>query len=319
MIITVTLNPILERRLEYSAVTYGAANRDPVETLNAGGKGINVSRQLNQLQLHNNAFTFTGGFSGKIFRKIIAEEEINASYVQIKDETRNGTVVIDRRENKVSTFFGRNSVIEVSESNEFLSRLERMIVNCEMLVLSGSSPSPSTDQIFPAAIRMANEMDKITVLDTYGKHLVECIEASPTIIHNNIDELASVYNLPDESSILTLLDNLYSKGIKQAYITNGPEPFFASNFDFHFKIFNPPIDEKDPVGSGDAFTAGICYGWHNNLTFEETAVISSSLGAANASVYDVCRCSMQDVEQLRENVRVVPVGKKMKTVDVNPH
>ena len=74
----------------------------------------------------------------------------------------------------------------------------------------------------------------------------------------------------------------------------------------------------DATGSGDAFTAGIVYGWHNNLTFEETAIFASCLGAANASLYSVCKVDMETAEKYKQAVKIEPVGKKMKTLDVTP-
>jgi tagatose 6-phosphate kinase len=318
MILTITLNPLLERRFEFNKISPGKNNRGASESIAAGGKGINVSRQLNQLGIDNSALTFTGGYTGKLFKKILAEEKIKASFIQINEETRNAAVVIDSSENSVTTYFGRNSTVTKDEAEAFLNKIEPMISNCEMVVLSGSSPSPETDHIFPEAIKLANRFDKISILDTYGSHLSNCLNAVPTVIHNNLEEISSLYNVSDEEPILKTLDDLYTKGIKQAFLTNGGSPTFASNFDFHFKVTNPVYTIKDPTGSGDAFTAGIVFGWHNNLTFEETVIMASCLGAANASVYQVCSSTLNDAENFRNSIEVVPIGKKMKTIDVTP-
>ena len=146
-----------------------------------------------------------------------------------------------------------------------------MIEMCEMVIFSGSSPCEETDSIFPFGINIANKLDKISICDTYGKHLNDCLEAEPTIIHNNISEIENSLslNLKKENDKLDFLNHLYKKGIKQAYLTDGANQIYASNFDFHFKIENPTIKAIDATGSGDAFTAGIVYAWHNNLTFKK--------------------------------------------------
>jgi tagatose 6-phosphate kinase len=318
MILTVTLNPLVERRFEYNSVKYGTGNRNGTESVNAGGKGINVSRQLNILGIDTMAYTFTGGITGKLLKKILSEEIIKSSFVQTNHETRNCSVVVDKNTGSITTYFGENSKITESESSEFLSRLEKMIQNCELVVFSGSSPSEETNHIFKAGIEIANKLDKISVLDTYGKHHKECIKASPTIIHNNLDEIQNTFNISGETEIYSLMNEFYSYGIKQSYITNGPLETLASNFDFHFKILNPAVSQKDSTGSGDAFTSGIVYGWHNNLTFEETAIIASCMGAANAAVYDTCKVNLPQAEIYRNSVKIIPVGKKMKTLDVTP-
>ena len=77
MILTVTLNPLLEHRLTYETLKIGKENRNAKEFYKAGGKGINVSRQLNFLSVDNIAFTFLGGSNGKFLKKLLAEEKIN--------------------------------------------------------------------------------------------------------------------------------------------------------------------------------------------------------------------------------------------------
>jgi tagatose 6-phosphate kinase len=318
MILTVTINPLVERRFQFRSVQYGTSNRNSTENLAAGGKGINISRELNLLGLDNTALTFAGGYSGKILRNLLNKENIKASCISTADETRNSSVIIDQENNIVTAYFGNNSRITESEASEFLIKLEKMISNCEMVVFSGSSPSRTTDQIFPEGIKIANRQDKISLLDTYGDHLDACIKASPTIIHNNFDEISSNYNITSESEVFSLLDEFYSHNIKQVYITNGSSQICASNFDFHYKIKPPSVDQKDATGSGDAFTSGIVWGWHNNLTFEETVIIASCLGAANASSYEVCKVALSEAEKYKNAVEIIPVGKKMKIIDVTP-
>lgn len=318
MILSVTLNPLVERKFFFRSVNYYGSNRTSVEKVLAGGKGINVCRQLNALNIDNIALTFEGGFSGKLLKKLIYDENIKAAFIHTADESRNTSVIVNEEKRIISSFFGRNSEITSGESSEFLLKLEKMINNCEIVVFAGSSPSESTDHIFSSGIEIARKMDKIAIVDTYGSHLNSCINAKPRVIHINLGELSEFYNTAGEDEILKILDELYSKGIKQVFITDGDKTIYASNFDFHFKIVPPQIIAADPTGSGDAFTSGIIYGWHNNLTFEESAIIATCLGTVNASKYDLCNSTLQEAEQYRTGVQFNPVGKKMKIIDDKP-
>ncbi len=320
MIVTVTLNPLLERRLSYSQVSFNTENRNGKHELKAGGKGINVSRQLNHLNIDNIALTFLGGANGKLLNQVLNAEGIKHVSIHTLNETREASVIVNESSRSVSTFFATNSSITSNEVNEFLSKLEKMIENCEVVVFAGSSPCKETDSIFPAGIEMANRFDKVSILDTYGKHLETCIEKSPTIIHNNIAELENSLgvSLQSESERIDLLDNLYKRGIKQAYLTNGGDNLYAANFDYHYKVKSPEINTADPTGSGDAFSAGIIYAWHNSLTFENGLALAAALGALNASQIDVCTVRLEEALALQEKVQVSPVGKKMKILDVTP-
>ncbi|MDR3668070.1 MAG: PfkB family carbohydrate kinase [Ignavibacteriaceae bacterium] len=320
MILTVTLNPLLERRITCSSINIGLVNREGKIEIKSGGKGINVSRQLNNLGIDNLAFTFSGGSTGREFKDIVHREGIKSVFVHTEANTREALIFINESARLVTSCFSMNSCITQKEAYEFSQRLVKMIPNYEMIVLSGSSPCKETNSIFPEAISCAIKNDRIIICDTYGEHLGECLEASPTIVHNNIDEIENSLNikLRNNDDINNLLSSLYSKNIKQVYLTDAGNPFFASNFDYRFRINPPAVKTVDSTGSGDAFTAGIIYGWHNDLVFEETLKTAVALGAANASFFDVCNVKINGFEELKTSVIITPIGKKMKVIDVKP-
>ncbi len=320
MVLTVTLNPLLERRYLFDKINFNSQNRSAKKTLRAGGKGINVSRQLNKLGIENIALTFTGGVNGKLFREILRNEGISFTDIQTKEETRDAAIIIASSTNQLVTFFSENISVTKAESESFTAKMEKMIANCEMVVFAGSSPCESTDLIFPTGIEIANKFDKVSICDTYGKHLQDCIDASPSIIHNNIEEIEISLNikLKNESEKLSLLNNLYSKGIKQAFITNGSKPFYSSNFDFHYKVTVPKIEVADSTGSGDSFVGGIVYGWHNKLTFQEQLDFASAVGVSNAKVLDTSSVEKEDMVDILNLINIEPVGKKIKIINDKP-
>lgn len=320
MILTVTINPLLERRFTFGKIVSGHENRNASEELKAGGKGINVSRQLNRLDVQNLAFTFLGGINGKLLKEVFSKEGMNFTFVRTFSETRNAVLAIDKSQENVTTYFAQNPEISKEEVDEFKTKLEKMIQNCEAVVFSGSSPCRTTDSIFPLGIEIANKYDKISLCDTYGDHLKDCIEAGPTIIHNNIDETekSMAVTLNSEKEKSGYLDFLYSKNIKQAYLTDGENESYCSNFDYHFKVKLPEVKTMDSTGSGDSFVAGIIYGWHKNLTFENSLLIASSLGIANSISFDTSNFLLKDAEAFNNSISIQPVGKKMKTIDVSP-
>lgn len=321
MILTITLNPLLEKRLVYTSVELGKNFRTEKEYFAAGGKGINVSRQLNLLGLKNSAFTFIGGSNGKIFRHILGEEKLDFSLVATKSETRTASVIIEENENRITTFFGKNSNITFEEAEEFKNKLEKMIINSSIIVFSGSSPCETTDGIFAYGIELANKHDKISVLDTYGRHLQACIDAGPTVIHNNTDEIQNSLGLSlnDEREKINFLKYLYSKKIKLSFLTDGHNPIYASKFDFIYKIIPPEIKVVDSTGSGDAFVAGIAAGLEDALVFDEFVKNAAALGAANAAKLETCSVNEEEFKSYLSLVKVEPIGKKMKIIDDSPN
>ncbi|MEO8232477.1 MAG: PfkB family carbohydrate kinase [Ignavibacteriota bacterium] len=320
MILIITLNPLLERRFTYEQVTVGTVNRNSVTKLFAGGKGLNVSRQLKKFDIKSYNYFFSGSTNGKLFRDILKNEEIDFSFVSTKSETRHAAIVISKENNTVSSYFSEDPKINQTEVDEFKTRLDKMIQNCEIVIFAGSSPSVETDSIISYGIELANKYDKVSICDTYGKHLQSCLDAAPTIIHNNISEInySLSTQLNDEKSVSEFLTKLYHKNIKRVYLTNGSKNFYASNFNYIYKIKPLEIKEVDATGSGDSFVAGIVNGWINSDLFENSLKFATAAAGLNAKSFDVSAVNKEDIISFKDKVEILPVGKKTKTIDDSP-
>ena len=292
----------------------------PYTKISAGGKGINVSRQLKKLGVKSYNYFFSGGTNGKIYRDTLKNEELDFSFISTKSETRHAAVITSEKDKTVSSYFSQDPQISQNEVDEFKSKLDKMIQNCEIVIFSGSSPSTETDSIIPYGIELANKYDKVSICDTYGKHLQSCIDAAPTMIHNNLSEIKNSFgiSLNDEKSIVDYLIDLYRKGIKRTYLTNGSNNFYASNFDYIYKIKPLEIQELDATGSGDSFVAGLVNCWINSDLFEDSLKFATAIAGLNASTFDVSNVSLEDVIKFKDKVEILPVGKKTKTIDDSP-
>ena len=319
MVLTVTLNSLLEKKL-YFEHTDSSNNRAYKEEYLAGGKGINISRQLNLLGIKNHSLIFLGGSNGKRLRSILDSEKISFSATSTKNETREASLIFNDNKKSLKTFFGLNSIVSDSEIEQFLSKLEKAIANSSIVVFSGSLPNEEAAIIIEKGIEFCNKHDKISILDTYGKQLNKFISLSPTIIHNNTDEIMSSLDvsLNNEKEIGKLLTKFYDLGVKLSFITNGKSEIFASKADFQYKVTVPKISEKDPTGSGDAFVAGIIYGLEKSLIFNDFVKLAASLGAQNASSWDVCKVDPIEAKKLEDDVSIIEIGKKIKLIDDSP-
>ena len=319
MILTVTLNPLLEKNLYFTKLA-GSNNRAYKQDYSAGGKGINISRQLNLLGIKNHSFIFLGGANGKKLRAKLEEDQINFNAVSTKNETREATLIFDENKNKLSTYFGPNTKILPNEIEQFGNKLEKAIMNSSMVVFAGSVPSVEASKIIKRGIELCHKYDKVSVLDTYGANFSELIEKAPTILHNNIEELRTSLglSLSSQKEKLDLLNHFYEKNIKLAFITDGKHPTYASKSDFHYKIINPNIVEKNATGSGDAFLSGIIFGLEKAMVFNQFAKLASAFGTANACSWDVCNVKLNEANKFMDSVQLEEIGKKMKIINDDP-
>jgi fructose-1-phosphate kinase PfkB-like protein len=141
------------------------------------------------------------------------------------------------------------------------------------------------------------------------------------MIHNNLSEINNSLGvkLENEKSVVDYLNHLYLKNIKRVYLTNGSNYFYASNFDYIYKIRPLEIQEFDATGSGDSFVAGIVNGWLNSDLFEDSLKFATAVAGLNAATFEVSGVNLEDVIKFKDKVEVLPVGKKTKTIDDSPH
>ncbi len=320
MILTITLNPLLEKRMTFLKTEQGKVNRCYKEYFTAGGKGINVSRQLNVFKVDNLAVTAAGGNSGKIYRKILAEENINNFVFPTEKDMRQAFLAEDDFNRKVTSYFGVDVGLTEKEFNELNSRIEKMILNASTVVLAGSVPDELSAELMRRILDLAHKHDKFTILDTYGTHLLSCLKKAPGAIHNNIEELSSSLGrtFENENDIKEFLKELYSMGIKLCFLTDGARPSYSSQFGFMYKTITPEIEAVDSTGSGDSFTAGVIYALEKSFVFEDLLKFASASGAANSLNTTAGKADMQTIEELMPKVKVIPLGKKLKEIDDSP-
>lgn len=319
MVLTVTVNPLLEKRFFFEEIS-SDKNRAYKLEFTSGGKGININRQLNVLGIKNHALTFLGGANGKKLRAVLEEEKISFSAVSTKHETREATLILDQHKNSLTTFFGPNSKILQSEINEFENKLEKSIINSSIVVFAGSLPNLESSIILERGIELCNKYDKISVIDTYGDHLQRCIELGPTILHNNLDEIKKSLDseVDTELEIIAVLNQLYEHGITLSFLTSGKDYTYAAKSDFHYKIKNPKVVEKDATGSGDTFLAGIIYGLEKSLVFNDFVKFASALGAQNAASWPTSTVTFDEASRLINKISIEEIGKKIKIIDDSP-
>ena len=90
-----------------------------------------------------------------------------------------------------------------------------------------------------------------------------------------------------KNQLFDFLNHLYHKNIKRVYLTNGSNYFYASNFDYIYKIIPLEIQEIDATGSGDSSVAGIVKGWIKSDLFEESLKVCNRNCGLNAATFDV--------------------------------
>ena len=81
MIVTVTMNPAIDKTVDIEALERGGLNRIQKVEYDAGGKGINVSKTIRELGGKSIAAGFLGGNAGRTIEAVLQEKGIQSDFI----------------------------------------------------------------------------------------------------------------------------------------------------------------------------------------------------------------------------------------------
>ncbi|MDR2772193.1 MAG: 1-phosphofructokinase [Elusimicrobiota bacterium] len=311
MIITVTLNPALDKTATVGALNVGELNRLHEVSSDAGGKGINVSKMLLALDFQSVAIGFLGGKSGEEILDKLEEMGIDCDFTEIREATRTNLKIIDTN----SALTEINEVgpdITPAEFSFFVIGLHRYMKRGNILILSGSTPICLGDEIYGMIISSAHKSGTIVFLDADGNVFREALRAKPYFIKPNLHELKEYFNVKGDLSLEQIIDlckKFLDMGVKTVALTMGKDGALLLQGDRVLFAKGLDVTPRSTVGAGDSFVGAFAYGVYNKMSLEDTfsLAVAASAGAVTTSG---TKAPDQDlVYELQEQVKIIDLSK----------
>ena len=284
MIITVTLNPALDKTAFVDKVILNGLNRLDNIVYDVGGKGINVCKTLVSLKQECLALGFVGGYNGELIINRLNELGINHDFVFSSSNTRTNLKLIDKN-NNLTEFNEAGFSISANQLNALLEKIEFHLKENDILVLSGSASKSIPDNIYETIINIANKHSSRVILDADGPLLKNGLKASPSLIKPNKFELCNFFNLDvniDDELLINLSKKLLNDKLKLIVLSNSKDGAYFISKDIVYKADSLKLDVKSCVGAGDSMVAALAYGLSNNLSLPD--LIKHSMSVASLSV-----------------------------------
>jgi len=252
MIVTVTLNPAVDHTLQVDALPApGTVARTGSAHLDAGGKGINVSKYLAELGSDTVATGFVGDVLGEFIRDRLGRDGITSDFVDIADSTRlNTTILTDDEEYKINQ---RGPTVESDAVDEVIETIAEY--DPWMVVIAGSQPPGLGPEDFDRIAR-AGSWD--TAVDVGGDTLRE-LDAEYVLCKPNREELADATGKSVETldECLTAAESLREQGFSQVVASLGGDGALMTTAEEALHAPALDVDIVDTVGAGDALLAGV--------------------------------------------------------------
>ena len=260
MIITVTLNPALDKTLEVPNFTPGRRHRTVDQVTMPGGKGVNVARAIKRLGQPVIATGLAGGATGTRIVEALNGEAILNSFVRIREESRTNTAVLDPTTGLQTEINERGPAVSHQELELFHEKLVYLAKGASMCVFAGSLPRGVDPDLYADLIREVKKLGVTTVLDTEGEPLRLAIRAEPDLVSPNELEAEELVgqefnDVEDRAQAVVEMTRL---GAGEAIMTVA-DGCYAYVHDDGPALFRVSVEEQEArsrIGSGDAFLAG---------------------------------------------------------------
>ena len=287
MILTVSLNPAVDKTCEIESLKPGEVNRlVRVESV-PGGKAVNVTKVLRQFKLPVMAVGFLGGSAGNFIEEAMEEQGVLCCFTRIAGDTRTNSNIMTV-DGRVTELLEPGPEISEKELENFRKQFRGCLEQCEWVILSGSVPGGVPADIYRELIEECHAFGCRVILDSSGEALRQGIPAKPDLVKPNRKELEYLAGEPldTEEKIKKAMRQLCDKTGGEVVVSLGVEGLFAmaagQNSGF-WKQDARRVEAVNTVGCGDTVVASLCM---SKIAGEEPETMlrkAAALAAANAT------------------------------------
>ncbi len=305
MIKTVTMNPAVDKTVEIDNFRIGAVNRISSLRLDAGGKGINVSKTIKAMEGSSIATGILAGSTGEYIRCYLEHKGIANDFVFINGETRTNVKVVDKLNGTNTDINEPGPVVSFEDLSLLEQKIFRDLDKESILVLSGSIPSNISTDIYREWIERAQKAGARVLLDSDGELLREGVKASPFLVKPNINELERLFGrkLDNMDKIVEAAESLVEAGIGMVAVSLGADGALFAEGNRVIYAEGLKVDVKSTVGAGDAMVAALALSLQKGYSLERSVTLSTAAGAANVATFGTQPPGLADIMRYEGQVR----------------
>jgi 1-phosphofructokinase len=193
MIYTVTLNPSIDYIVRLDSLVPGITNRTTAEEYYYGGKGINVSCVLAELDLESTAFGFVAGFTGDAIEKGIRNDRIITDFIKL--ESGISRINIKIKAGVETEINCQGPHISEGELERLFSKIDR-ISDGDTIVIAGNIPNTMPDDVYERILERIKGKDVRIVVDATKKLLLNASRSSSSRTDRNFPKCSELKSTP---------------------------------------------------------------------------------------------------------------------------
>jgi 1-phosphofructokinase len=286
VIVTLTLNPSLDRTVSVDLLTRGAVLRTTEPTLEPGGKGVNLSRALTLNGTPSIAILPVGGSEGAELSALLALTSVSTRYVVVSGRTRSN-LTVSEADGTVTKLNEPGSELDALDLTALRAAVDTTVNEGDWVVISGSVPPLFENTDLVALINQISARGAFVAIDGSGDALVAAVATRPNLIKPNRTELSELVGreLDCIADVISAAAEIHDRGIERVLVSLGADGAVLVS-DSGVLVGESSINQaRSTVGAGDCFLAGFLSRFARDPLDEETALIEAlAWGSAAAGL-----------------------------------
>ena len=308
-IITLTLSPAFDLHCACERLCVDHENLATVQSRDAGGKGINISRALTANGIESLAIALLGEDNAPEFERCLRSEGISYKSIPLPGRIRENITL--HTANGTETRISFNGF---AASDRVLPMLEEMIFEAIgsdpafYLTLTGRVPDgismPSLKQFL---LRMKERGARI-VLDSKSFTTEDVLDVRPWLIKPNEEEidLYATHPIKSDADAIEAIRALHREGIDNVLLTRGERGALLACAEGVLEADVPRMHVRSTIGAGDSTIAGFLAAHQSGANVRDTLALAVSFGCAACLTEGTKSPMRKDIEQIRGQVSVRP-------------
>lgn len=306
MILSVTLNPCIDKTIYLDELKIGTYNRVKNTRIDLSGKGLNVSTVLNHLGEDTLCMGFNFKNNGTMLDRALDQRGLKHKFIYTDGEIRTNIKLFDNscqvmtEVNEVGPFVSSSAVAKL------LDEVGALLEHTHILVMSGSVPPGVPTDIYQRLIRMAHAKDVKTVLDTSGEPLLLGLQEKPFLVKPNSLEFEQAFKkeLKIGAGPIEVARKAVEDGIPYLCISMGADGALLVDKEHAYRAKALPVPAKGLTGAGDAMVAGMCYAIRKRMNTADMLRYAMAAAAGSVRQEGTLLASSADVQELLPQVQV---------------
>lgn len=301
MIYTVTFNPAIDYVVRLDRpLEAGAINRSVGEDCVLGGKGINVSGVLAQLDCPSVALGFVAGETGAWLERGLAAQGLRTDFVHLAaGMTRINVKIKAGQETELN---GAGPAISPEALETFDRKLDGLQEG-DILVLAGSIPVSMPADTYEKILARLQGRGVRSVVDASGPLLAKVLPYQPFLIKPNHHELAEIVGRPlqGDAQITRAAQELRDRGARNVLVSMaGDGALLLDETGAVHRMGTPQGTVINSVGAGDSMLAGFVAGYLRTGSYETALRLGTACGSATA--FSLGLATRSDIDRLYDQL-----------------